>query len=52
MDLSQGAVRVFWFYFQFNEMTQYKSVNVNLSNPQIKKLESATKSAAGITLRL
>ena len=33
-------------------MTQYHSLNVKLSNSQLKKLKSAIKSETGLVLRL
>ena len=33
-------------------MTQYNTLNVELSNPQLNKLKSATKNGTGVTLNL
>ena len=33
-------------------MTQYNSLNVKLSNPQLNKLKSATKNESEVALRL
>ena len=33
-------------------MTQYNSLNVNLSNSQLNKLKSAIKNETGVVLRL
>ena len=38
-------------FYQY-KMTQYNSLNVKLSNAQIKKLKSAIKNETGVVLRL
>ena len=41
-----------WFNFYQYKMTQYNSLNVNLSNSQLNKLKSAIKIETRIVLRL
>ena len=40
LDFSREAVKVFYFFFFFNKMTQYNTLNVKLSNSQLNKIKS------------
>ena len=50
LDLPQGTFCKFNFY-QY-KMTQYNSLNINLSNSQLNKLKSAIKNESEVVLRL
>ena len=57
LDFLQGTAKLLktrsmnfvWFWYK---MTEYHSVNLNLSDFQLSKLKSAAKNATGITLKL
>ena len=63
LDFSQGTVKVLWMQFHCVQsyvnslifinvkMTQYNSLNVNLSDSQLNKLKSAIKNETKVVLR-
>ena len=58
LDFSQGTLKVLkiffteWFNFYQYKITQYNSLNVNLSNSQLNKLKSAIKNETEAILKL
>ena len=51
LDFSQETVKVSWIYFTLiyqHKMTQYNTLNVELSNLNLNKLKSGIKNSAKV----